>query len=186
MRIRKIVFTAAVTGLALGASLYSFSGNSEERTPAAAPQSSWRPLPIGKHLAAFHVELKTDTEIPEDNNAEVSLVARILVNQDLQSDFTYSWSLPEGVSVVEGEVADSLANVKSGQVVELKLTVVGFSKEKQKMISLGVKAQAGNEVLGNSAVIVSRAEDTLEAGAPELRRSAEAQLGNETFKRRRK
>lgn len=186
MRKRKIVFTAAFMTLALGASLFSFSGNSEERSPAAASKTSWRPLPVGKHLAAFHVELKTENEIPEDADDEVSLVARILVNQDLQSDFNYSWSLPEGVSVVEGEVSDSLANVKAGQVVELKLTVVGFSKEKQKMISLGVKARAGNEVLGNSALIVSRSEDTLEAEAPELRRSAEAQLGSEVFKRRRK
>ncbi|UXR65572.1 hypothetical protein EZJ49_04820 [Bdellovibrio bacteriovorus] len=186
MRKRKIVFTAAFMSLALGASVYSFSGKSEERAPAAAEKSSWRPPPVGKHLATFHVELKSEADIPEDSSDEVTLVARVLVNQDLQSDFSYSWSLPEGVSVVDGEIADSLANVKSGQVVELKLTVVGFSKEKQKMISLGVKAHAGNEVLGNSAVIVSRAEDTLEAGAPELRRSAEAQLGNETFKRRRK
>lgn len=186
MRKRKIVFTAAFMSLALGASLYSFSGNSEERSPAAATKTSWRPLPIGKHLATFHVELKAENEIPEDGNSEVTLMARILVNQDLQSDFNYSWSLPEGVSVVAGEVSDSLANVKSGQVVELKLTVLGFSKEKQNMISLGVKAKAGNEVLGNSAIIVSRSEDTLEAEAPELRRSAEAQLGSETFKRRRK
>lgn len=186
MRSRKIIFSTAFMLVALGASLYSFSGNSEERSPAAATKPAWKPLPIGKHLATFHVELKTENEIPDDGDDEVNLVARILVNQDLQSDFNYSWSLPEGVSVVDGEVADSLPNVKSGQVVELKLTVVGFSKEKQKMISLGVKAQAGNEVFGNSAVIVSRSEDTLESGAPELRRSAEAQLGTETFKRRRK
>lgn len=184
MRNRKIVFTAMLS-LLLGASVYSFTG-SPDRKPASAAKSSWKPLPIGKHLALFSVELKAEEEIPEYAGDEVTLIGRVLVNQNLQGDLGYTWTLPDGVSVVEGMTSDSLTDVKMGQVVELKLVVVGFSKEKQSAISLAVKALSKNEVLGNSAVIVSRTEDTLEAIAPEMKRSAEEQLGSDPARRGRK
>ncbi|AHZ85834.1 hypothetical protein AB1A81_00890 [Bdellovibrio bacteriovorus] len=185
MRNRKIAFTAILSLLA-GISVYSFTAKTEDRKPASTAKSTWRPAPVGKHLALFHVELKSEDEIPESGTDEVILVGRVLVNQTLQGDLAYTWSLPEGVSVVDGITSDTLSGVKVGQVVELKLTVVGFSKEKQKAISLAVKALAKEEVLGNSAVIVSRNEDTMEATAPGMKRSAEEQLGSETVHRRRK
>ncbi|AFX99887.1 hypothetical protein [Bdellovibrio bacteriovorus] len=182
---RKIAITS-VLSLLVGVSVFSFAGKSENRTPASTGKSTWRPAPVGKHLALFHVELKSEDEIPESGSDEVNLVGRVLVNQTLQGDLAYTWSLPEGVSVVDGITSDTLSGVKIGQVVELKITVTGFSKEKQKAISLAVKALAQEEVLGNSAVIVSRNEDTMEATAPDMKRSAEEQLGSETVHRRRK
>lgn len=185
MRKRKIIFTA-VLSLLTAISVFSFTAKTEDRKPASTHKTKWRPAPVGKHLALFHVELKAENEIPESNSDEAQLIGRILVNQEIQSDLAYSWSLPDGVAVVDGVTSDTLSGVKMGQVVELKLTVVGFSKEKQSSISLAVNAKTQHEVLGNSAIIVSRIEDTMESTASDMKRSAEEQLGVETtFKGRR-
>lgn len=137
----------------------------------------WVPSPAGKHLALIKVELSPLHEIPEDSTTETVVRGRILVTQDLQGDLTYSWHIPEDVQVVAGSLKDSLADVKMGQVVDLSLTVTGFNKESQKLISLQASAARGNMILGGSAIIASRPEDTWEAVAPEMKKEAEAQLG---------
>lgn len=184
MRNRAIILSAALS-IVVGLGALAFSKASPSREPANQ-KSSWRPLPLGKHLALFHVELKAEHEIPTSTEEEVTLTARVRVNQNLNSDLVYEWVLPEDVSVVEGNVSDTLSGVAMGQVVERSVTLTGFSKEKQSAVSFSAKAMAGTQMLGNSAVIVSRDEDTLEAVAPGMRRSAEAQLGEEVFRGRRK
>jgi|GEM_PF-1917789 len=167
-------------GLIFGISGAAYVSNKEKklRNPSSVEEKKkpWMPAPIGKHLALLKVEIQQPENLPDEGNDEVTVVGRILVTQDLQGDLTYKWSLPEDVQVVEGHTSDALPGVKAGQVVEVKLTVTGFNKEKQKLISLQAHAQRGDQVLGNSAVIASRPEDTWEAVAPDMKKSAEEQL----------
>lgn len=143
-------------------------------------KAPWMPVPVGKHLALLKVEIATPESVPEAGNDEVTLKGRILVNRNLQGNLTYSWNLPEDVQAVEGAISESLANVKMGQVIEVAITVSGFNKEKQRLISLQTSGHLGNELLGNSAVVASRLEDTWEAVAPEMKKAAEEQLGSES------
>lgn len=177
MRKRQIA-ALALFGLIFGISGAAYVSNKSARKPASTTGRIPWPLPpkLEKHLSLFRIELKAE-QIPESNDEETDLVGRILVNQELQGDLKYTWSLPEGVHVVEGNISDSLAGARPGQIVEVKLTVTGFSKEKQNLISLQAIGKKGTEVLGNSAVIASRPEDTWEAVAPDMKKSAEEQLG---------
>lgn len=164
-------------GLIFGISGAAYFSSVEEKT-------SWIPAPIGKHLALLKVEIAQPENIPDGGNDEVQLVGRILTNQNIEGDLGYKWILPEDVEVLEGETSDTLAGVKMGQIVELKLTVTGFTREKQKSISLQAMVSQGSQVLGNSAVVVSRPEDTWEAVAPEMKQAAEEQLGAGSKSRR--
>lgn len=169
----------AVIAFGAGMTYYSTSQN---RKPASA--QAWRPLPIGKHLSAFQIEIQE--QIPESSEEEAVFTARVRVMHDLEGDFKYQWNLPSEVQVVEGSTEDSFPVPKAGQIVELQLKLLGFSKEAQKTLSLDVEGYRQNQTVGSSAVVVSRSEDTLEAVAPELKRSAEEQLGSVAPNRGRK
>lgn len=180
MRNRKItLLILAVAALGAGMTFYSTSQN---RKPASA--QAWRPLPIGKHLSAFQIEIQE--QVPESSDEDATFIARVRVMQDLQGDFKFQWNLPPEVEVVEGQTEDSFAMPQAGQIVELQLKLRGFSKEAQKTLSLDVEGYRQNQTVGSSAVVVSRTEDTLEAVAPELKRSAEEQLGSVAPNRGRK
>lgn len=170
-----------ILGLIFGISGAAYFSNKEKkRIPASVKEGKipWVPAPVGKHLALLKVEIATPQNIPQEGNDDVELTGRVLVNQNLQGDLSYEWNLPEDVQIVEGQQSDTLAGVKMGQIVELKITVSGFNKEKQRLISLQASGSAGNQVLGNSAVVASRPEDTWEAVAPEMKKSADEQLGS--------
>lgn len=189
MRNRKTL-TVLLLGLLFGISGAAYLKDKERashRGPASVngKKIPWIPAPVGKHLALLKVEIATPESIPDDGDDEVILRGRILVNQDLQGDLNYTWHMPEGVQVVSGSVKDALANVKTGQIVDLSLTVKGFTKESQKLISLQASAARGELVLGGSAILASRPEDTWEAVAPDMKRDAEEQLGTSNSHSRR-
>ncbi|MBV2169818.1 MAG: hypothetical protein KUL82_14025 [Bdellovibrio sp.] len=176
----RTTLTVILFGLIIGISGAAYvkdKAKAQRHPSSVGDKKIWMPTPLGKHLALLKVEITSPESIPEAGSDEVTLTGRILVNQELQGDLSYSWSLPEDVQVVDGQVSDSFSNVKNGQIVEVKITVSGFNKEKQRLISLQASGKKGAEVLGNSAVVASRPEDTWEAVAPEMRQAAEAQLG---------
>ncbi|UOF00249.1 hypothetical protein [Bdellovibrio reynosensis] len=180
----RTTLTVLSLGLAVGVFGGNFflSKNQSERKPSSV--THWKPAPMGKHLALLKVEIAQPEIIPEEGSEEVTLLGRILVNQKMDSDLTYSWTLPEGVEVIEGNISDTLSSVHTGQIVEVRLVVSGFNREKQRLISLEANGAQGTRAMGNSAVLASRPEETFEAVAPELKKSAEEQLGTE-FKSRR-
>ncbi len=170
MRNRKITLLLLAVALGVGMTFYS---TNQKRQPASSQR--WRPLPIGKHLSAFQIEIQA--QVPESSDDEATILARVRVMQNLEGDLRYQWNLPLEVDVVEGQIEDSFAVPGAGQIVELPLKLRGFSKEGQKTLSLDVEGYQKDQTVGGSAVVVSRSEDTLEAVAPELKRSAEEQLG---------
>ncbi|MDG0814771.1 hypothetical protein [Bdellovibrio svalbardensis] len=184
MRFRAIVIAA--TGLLLGITGMALLQKTPSRNPASTHKAKWIPQESAKHLAALKVELSTEKAIPESSDAEVTLIGKITLQQNAQSEVTYSWTLPEGVEVLEGDLSDSFPNVTAGKTIEVKLIVSGFSKEKQSLIALQSSVIASGVQLGGSAVITSRPEDTWEAVAPQMQQAAEENLGVEAFHGRRK
>jgi hypothetical protein len=174
--------TVLLLGLLFGISGAAYFKQKERahRSPASTEAKSripWVPAPVGKHLALIKVEIAKPEVIPDAGDDEVVIHGRVLVTQNLASDLSYTWHLPDEVQVVSGIISDSLANVKMGQVVDLSITVKGFTKEHQRLISLQASANRGELVLGGSAVLASRPEDTWEAVAPDMKKSADEQLG---------
>lgn len=189
MRNRKTL-TVLLLGLLFGisgAAYFKDKARSLNRGPASVggKKIPWIPTPVGKHLALLKVEIANPEVIPDDGDEEVVIRGRILVNQDHQGDISYSWQLPQDVQLVSGNIKDSLANVEVGQIVDLSITVKGFTKESQKLISLQASATRGELVLGGSAVVASRPEDTWEAVAPDMKKEAEEQLGTSESRSRR-
>lgn len=174
-----ISFLGVLLGLAIGASnmLPSMNFKSPERNPAAvAKKATWKPLPLGKHLALIKTELTQPLNIPDNGDDEVILNGRIYINQQITGGISYQWMLPDEVKLVTGEVVKTIEDAKMGETIEVSITVRGFNKEKQRLIFLQASGKHGGEFLGNSSTIASRPEDTWESVAPEMKKAAEEQL----------
>ncbi|MEN0058229.1 MAG: hypothetical protein AAGB31_05295 [Bdellovibrio sp.] len=174
---RKRTALTLILGLLLGIAGVAYIKQPPTLSSRKAPLLMPSRQPSGKHLAMFKLEITTEESIPESGTDVVHLVGRVAINQELSAGGTYAWSLPEGVEVVSGSLTDALPTDNLSNVIELHLFVSGFNKETQKLISLQVSGQRGQQVLGGSALIASRPEDTLEATAAEMRQRAEEQLG---------
>ncbi|MFM6929652.1 MAG: hypothetical protein ACKOX6_14380 [Bdellovibrio sp.] len=177
----KLVLIAA--SMILGFSGMAAYKTSQTRNPTA--QAKWIPQELGKHLAPIKAKILPLEQTPESGDHEVTLIGHISVNGPVDSDLSYAWTLPDGVSVVEGVLNNQLANVQPGQTVELKITVMGFSKEHQSQVSLKASVRKGPLEMGASALISSRPEDNWEAVAPEMQKAAEKELGTEKFRKSR-
>lgn len=120
------------------------------------------PLLMGKHLSVVQVALQAPDGIPEREDQEVTLVGWVRLNRAAMADVTFRWELPAGVHVVEGSVEDSLTGLQSGETAQVRITLTGFSHEDLKIIALHGFIGSGEHLLGNSAVLTSRPQDSIE------------------------
>lgn len=177
-----IIVATCVFGLGLGYSVSSMWSSTFKRhsssssTSFASQAPDFMPPKVGKHLAVVVAEIVPLEKVPDSGDSEVYLTGRISLQQDIDGDIEYEWTLPEGVTVVEGVKADGIANVRPGQTIELRLQVTGFTKETQKVVALQASALKGGMRFGNSAILASRPEDSMESFAPQMKEEAARQL----------
>lgn len=165
-------------GLICGSVTKALLSSPQRQVASPAKATQWQPAERNKMLAPLKVEITRLESAAETDDATVEITGHLTLNQATSSQIDYTWDLPDGVSLVEGQMSDSLQGIKQGQTADLKIVVTGFTKLRQLAISLSASSLIGNQRLGNSAVLVSRPEDTFEAVAPVLHQQAEEQLGS--------
>jgi len=178
----KIAICFAV-GLVCGTVTKALLSSPERQVASPALATKWMPSEHNKSLAPLKVEISKLEFTPETDEASVEIVGHLTLSQAMGHQIDYTWNLPEGVSLLEGQMSDSLQGMVKGQTAELKIVVSGFSKLQQRAITLSASSLMGDQRIGNSDILVSRPEDTLEAAAPELNQQAEEQLGGASRRR---
>jgi hypothetical protein len=173
----KIAICFAV-GLVCGTVTKALLTSPDRQVASPARATKWMPSEHNKALAPLKVEISGLEFTPETDEASVQIVGHLTLTRTLGNQIDYTWNLPEGVSLLEGQMSDSLQGMVKGQTAELEIVVTGFSKLQQRAITLSASSLVGDQRIGNSAILVSRPEDTLEAAAPELNQQAEEQLGD--------
>ncbi|MFS4458772.1 hypothetical protein [Bdellovibrio sp. HCB2-146] len=179
----KVIACFAV-GLVCGTITKAYLTPKEDKSGTLSFASKAPPLEMNKHTAPLKVEILQPERIPDNETDEVEIVGRIALNQNFTGNIQYLWDIPEGVKLVEGQREDSLSGLHAGQVAEVKIRVTGFNKSQQHAISLSSSGPVGDQRLGNSAIVVSRPEDTMESVAPVLVEEAAQQLGEAAGRRR--
>jgi hypothetical protein len=178
-KILKISFLA-LAGTLLGVGGAFFVGTPLSKKPliqrSIAGVGGVRPrLAFGKQAAALEVVLSGPEITPEGKEETVELVATI--TQHIESDggvISYKWALPPGVELVRGPLNSTMSEISLGQPRQVTILVKGFSREKQKLVSLSCQLQKAGQELTASGVIVSRPEDTAEAQMMDLGAQAKA------------
>ncbi|PIS11062.1 MAG: hypothetical protein COT73_06015 [Bdellovibrio sp. CG10_big_fil_rev_8_21_14_0_10_47_8] len=157
MSIKKVALISMI-GFCVGY-LGIYFWNSADRSPASvdlpAPKlklKPWAHSPFGKINQAFEVKISVIGGIPETDDQELRLRAQVTLNHPVQNgELTYHWILPEGASVVSGELEDSWPGVQPGQTATTEISVLGVSKEGlAKNVTLNVNGSSQGVQYANS------------------------------------
>ncbi|MBK9322170.1 MAG: hypothetical protein IPM97_04290 [Bdellovibrionaceae bacterium] len=175
-----------ICGVAIGVGAMIIAQNRPQtvRRSVASIESGFKPnrLVLGKHAAAMSVEIVGPETFPNDSESLVELVGFITQNIEGDSWLDYKWSLPAGVSLVQGQISGSFEGLALGQPHRISLLVSGFTSDTQKLISLSSHLEKANAPLTASAVIVSRPEDTAETRVMNLQALAAEKAAEEKSK----
>lgn len=154
-------------------SKFDLNDNSDARVLASVKNSST--IAMEKHLMPLVLTVDGPEVFPNDPNAVVKLKATVRTPFKEFSVINYQWILPDDVQVVKGYGMSEILNPVANQVYEFEISVKGFNSLDRKDISLiATTIDANGTKLGNSAVITSRPEDSMEHIAPAVMIKAQA------------
>jgi hypothetical protein len=151
MSVRKIS-TLAILGLTLGAAVAWIQEGPRSRHPASQfppPKlrlTPWSESLNGKMNQAITVTITPVGGVPDHDEQELRLKAEVTLNQAVQGDVQFLWTLPADASVVSGELSDVWPNLQVGQTATTEISILNVSKESvAKTVTLHVSA-LGNGV----------------------------------------
>lgn len=116
---------------------------------------------LGKSLSFVNVQMEF-VNLAKNNSDITEIKAYITLLKSSNNLASYWWALPEGVTLVEGELEGLLQNLEPESPHELSLKVSGFSKSEKKLISLSASTLVGDNSFSNVGLISSRPEDSYE------------------------
>ena len=146
---------------------FEFSQNTDARVLASVKNSST--ISLEKHLMPLVLTVQGPDKFSDDPNAIVNLKATVRTPFSEFTTINYQWLLPDEVEVIKGHVMSEIQNPIANQVYEIEISVKGFNSLDRKDISLiATTIDSNGTKLGNSAVITSRPEDSMEHIAPEM------------------
>lgn len=130
----KIYFSLIFCGLLVGATLSYFSQENSRQPASNQFQKSsqpqiWAHSPYQKMNQVIQVSLVPIDGIPENDNQELRLQATVILNRPVDQELSYKWILPEGVTLVSGELEDAWPGIQAGEFVKSEISVLGMSLE---------------------------------------------------------
>ncbi len=133
---------------------------------------------VGKHLTVVRAEIERENvNIPKYPDETLLLKGTILINQGV-SGASYKWLLPEGVTVVDGQVEGPLNPYSVGQRQNVEIVVRGFDQTERKIITLLGEVKIHSQDYGGTAVISSRPDDSMEEFAPQMMKATRNDPGD--------
>ena len=152
---------------------FDMNGDQSNRSIANVVENST--INMEKHLMPLVITVSGPETFPKDPEAVVTLKATVRTPFPEFALINYTWILPDDVEVVKGYVSSDILNPIANQPYKIEISVKGFNALDRKDISLIAKTRdASGTELGNSAVITSRPEDSMEHIAPEMMVKAQA------------
>lgn len=120
-----------------------------------------------KHLMPVTLSVLPMTEIPEGPDELVTVKGQLKAAFDDFDNLHYEWHLAEGVELVKGQLKGNFQNPVAGHVYEVELVLKNFDKQNKRELNLqGYVLDPDGIRLGNSTLITSRPEDSMEHLAP--------------------
>lgn len=168
---RKLVYIAVVAIL-FGAgwfTAYAIQVNQAQKqnTRVLASVKNQSTIMMEKHLMPVTISIVPSEEIPEGPNEIVTVKGQLKTPFDDFGSIHYEWVLTDGVELLKGQLKGQIQNPVAGHVYELELILKNFDKQHRKELNLQAYVVDPDGLrLGNSAIITSRPEDSMEHLAP--------------------
>ena len=188
-----LVMTGFVSVGLLGFLIMSHWEEQTDRMPASISSSSKTFISLEEKISQQNFEPAklraplqvriASSEIPDSPDFDVKLQATVYVNREISEPIYYQWTLPESVSVVEGNLNDSFSSSNLGEQKQVYIIVNGFTKESAQLITFNSYFGPAERRMGASAVLSSRPEDHLEYLAPKMLKAVRKMEENRNAKR---
>lgn len=186
MSIKKISILA-IGGLLLGAATAWLQESQISRHPASpfpAPKlklKTWTDSVSGKLNQSIKVRVFPVDGVPDRDDQELRLKAEVTLNQHVDGDVHFLWTLPANASLVSGELADVWPNLQPGQTATTEISVLNVSKESMaKTVTLNVSAERGGVKYASSGSFATNSDEQMAAaeaqGAMKIQNSEELVL----------
>ena len=152
---------------------YAQSKNDSHRNIASMAVSKMAVDQFSKTVFDLRVK-RTDIGLTD---ADFSTVAvSIEAYKTIPVGLPYTWNLPEGVEIVEGNQSGVLPNFEANQVYNLVLKVKGFNKAQKSFISFSVKGHIESAQISREILLSSRPEDSFEYIVQQFEKSKRAEV----------
>lgn len=92
----------------------------------------------------------------------------------LPAGLSFSWNLPDDVSIVEGTQQGFLTEFSANQIQTLVLKIKGYNKTKKSFLSFSLTGSIDNVSLHREALLSSRPEDSFEYVVQQYEKSKQA------------
>jgi hypothetical protein len=161
-----LILLGLFSGFALSY-LADFGSNTKMaiRNPAA---EIWQ----GKHQRAFEVQIHSKQGLSPEDDQDLVLLGKITPMGALGTEVFYKWILPEGASVVDGELEDSLVGLKPGQLLEKEITLHSMSLDgENKIVVLQVWTNIDGVKIGGAGVFATKPDEVQVSETPDQLRS---------------
>lgn len=109
----------------------------------------------------FEVKIENES-LAKKSDEESIIYVKIEAYKTLPEGLSYSWSIPDTVSVVEGVLAGPLNGFSAKETKEFRLKVKGYSKEVRSYISFAIKGTLDGKPVERDILVSSRPEDSFE------------------------
>ncbi len=93
----------------------------------------------------------------------------------LPAGLSFSWNLPDDVSVAEGNQQGFLTEFSANQIQTLTLKIKGYNKTKKSFLSFSLNGSIDNVPLHREALLSSRPEDSFEYVVQQYEKSKQAE-----------
>lgn len=109
----------------------------------------------------FEVKIENES-LAQKADEESSIVVRVEAYKSLPEGLTYSWNIPDTVTIVQGDISGNILGFSPHEVKEYRLKVKGYSREVRNFISFTVKGALNNKEVSRDVLVSSRPEDSFE------------------------
>lgn len=157
----------------------NYSGPEQSRILASAENLA--PSKMEKHLMPLVLSVDGPEVFPDDPRQPVTLKATLRTPFSEFAVINYKWILPDDVEVVKGYSMSEIQSPVANQIYEIEITVKGFNNLDRKDISfIATTVDPTGTRLGNSAIITSRPQDSMEHLAPVVMLKAQEFKANQS------
>lgn len=125
-----------------------------------------------KHLAVMTVRLDAPASIPLDSQDPVEISGVVVLNQGPPQDVDVNWELADDIQILSGENSFQIQQMLPGKAYEVSIVVAGFNKTDKKVITVSASTVRNGVRIGNSSLVSSRPEDSMEFIAPAMAEAA--------------
>lgn len=157
-----IILSGFIVGI-LGSFL--FQGKPSRKIASELPAPKLRLKPWAHSLTtktkqAISVEVFAVGGIPDQDHQDLTLRAKVTLNQPMDHEVKFQWTLPQDASLVSGELEDAWPNLLPGQTATTEIVLTGVSKESvAKTVTLHVSALSNGVNFGSSGSFATNSFD---------------------------